>query len=127
MNGVRFAGFTYDAPAMMNTTSTTDLTSTSTVLMSADSLMPITRSAATSRTMNAAGRLAGAAASPGGTVTPRSRMRLTKYPDQPTATVDTLSAYSRIRSQPMIQANSSPAVPYPAVYPPPATRPLDAN
>ena len=34
----------------------------------------------------------------------------TKYPDQPTATVATLSAYSRIRSQPMIHATSSPTV-----------------
>ena len=32
------------------------------------------------------------------------------YPDQPAATVAVPSAYSRIRSQPIIQATSSPSV-----------------
>jgi hypothetical protein len=82
----------------------------------ADCLIPITSSADTSSTMTAAGRLKrpgpapGGAASAAGIVMPRSRAKLTKYPDQPTATVETLSAYSRIRSQPMIQAKSSPTV-----------------
>jgi hypothetical protein len=50
----------------------------------------------------------GAAVSAGGSASPRSRRRLTKYPDHPTATVAPLSAYSRIRSHPMIHATSSP-------------------
>src|SRR5258706_8756473 len=37
--------------------------------------------------------------------------KLTTYPDQPMATVVADSAYSRIRSQPMIQAKNSPSVP----------------
>ena len=40
-----------------------------------------------------------------------SLKRLTTYPDQPTATVAAPNAYSRIRSQPMIQATNSPSVP----------------
>src|SRR3954468_4048046 len=114
MNGVRFARFTYDAPATTNTTSTTDLIATSNVFVSADCLMPITSSEATTRTMSAAGRLnrpsGGGLISDGGMTIPKSRAKLTKYPDQPTATVATLNAYSRIRSQPMIQATNSPIV-----------------
>ena len=34
----------------------------------------------------------------------------TKYPDQPTATVEAAKRYSRIRSHPMIQATNSPRV-----------------
>ena len=85
---------------------------TSTVLMSADSLMPMTSRAATVSTMTAAGRLngPGGPASDTGTSSPTSWASDTKYPDHPTATVETLSAYSRIRSQPMIHATSSPTV-----------------
>ncbi len=36
--------------------------------------------------------------------------KLLKYPDHPDATVATPMAYSRIRSQPIIQAMSSPRV-----------------
>jgi len=35
---------------------------------------------------------------------------VTRLPDHPTATVAAPSAYSRIRSQPMIQATNSPSV-----------------
>ncbi len=114
MNGVRFSRFTYAAPATTNTTSTIALMPTSSVLVSADCLMPMMSRPATTSTMTAAGRLNTGVgpARDGGIVMPTSRARLTKYPDQPTATVDVLSAYSRIRSQPMIQANSSPTVAY---------------
>src|SRR5262245_59265806 len=71
-NGVRLARFTYDAQATTNTTSTTAFTVTSTVLVSADSLTPITRSAATSSTIAAAGRLNGGLASACGTSMPAS-------------------------------------------------------
>src|SRR6266513_5921483 len=47
--------------------------------------------------------------------------RPTKYPDQPTPTVDAPIAYSRTRSQPMIHAMNSPIVAYAYVYALPAT------
>jgi hypothetical protein len=37
-------------------------------------------------------------------------MNSEKYPDHPTATVAAPKRYSRIRSQPMIQAMNSPSV-----------------
>jgi hypothetical protein len=86
--------------------------------------MPTRSRAATSTTITAAGRLKtpgtmvpsraravvpGAVVSAGGSASPRSRRKLTKYPDQPTAMVEALRAYSSTRSQPMIQATNSPA------------------
>ena len=47
-----------------------------------------------------------------GSAMPKSLSRLTKYPDQPTPTVAAPTAYSSTRSQPMIQATSSPIVAY---------------
>ena len=58
---------------------------------------------------------------------PMSCRMLMKLPDQPTAIVDAPSAYSSIRSQPMIQANSSPSVAYAYVYALPATGIMLAN
>ena len=52
----------------------------------------------------------GGAVSCAGKFTPMSDRILIKLPDQPTAIVDAPSAYSRIKSQPMIHANSSPSV-----------------
>ena len=50
-----------------------------------------------------------------------------KYVDQPTATVLAPSASSRMRSQPMIQATSSPRLAYEKVYADPATGTVLAN
>src|SRR5579871_928879 len=80
-NGVRFARFTYTAPAATNTTSTATLITTSTVFAFADSLMPTMSSADTSKTMTKAGALkpTGAPDMPAGpSVMPTSRARLTK-------------------------------------------------
>src|SRR5436190_21229344 len=126
-NGVRFSRFTYAAPVAMDTIRTIVLMATSSVLVSADSLMPITSSVVTRSTMTAAGMLSGGAVIAAGIAMPAPFIRLTKYPDQPTATVDVLSAYSRMRSHPMIHANSSPAVAYAYVYALPATGTIDAN
>ena len=52
----------------------------------------------------------GAAVRAGGRAIPKPCRKLTTYPDQPAATVAVPSAYSRIRSQPIIQATSSPSV-----------------
>ena len=104
--------------------------------------MPLIRSADTSTTMHTAGRLkipvtvapfASVTTLPSGMVSasgmwmPTSRAKLTKYPLQPTATVLTLSAYSRIRSQPMIHATNSPIVAYAYVYALPAIGTIAAN
>ena len=50
-----------------------------------------------------------------------------KFFDHPWATVMDATAYSRIRSQPMIQAIISPSVAYAYVYADPATGAIDAN
>jgi hypothetical protein len=52
----------------------------------------------------------GGPASAAGSWTPNFASTLWKYPDQPFATVADPTAYSRMRSQPMIQAKSSPSV-----------------
>ncbi len=106
---------------------------TMTLLTRADSRMPMTRTPVAKRAMKIAGRLTlalkrspvcghpfatstvsqrrdVAVVSAGGKWMPKPRKRLTKYPDQPTDTVDAPIAYSSTRSHPMIQATSSPIV-----------------
>ena len=86
--------------------------------MRALSRMPTQSTAVTASTMNTAGRLneppsPGGLASESGSWKPNSEsMRSLKYWPQPTATAATDTAYSRIRSQPMIQATNSPSVAY---------------
>src|SRR5438128_1646173 len=125
MNGCQFALFTYAAPPRMTMMTTPTFTMTIAVLTLADSLIPITINAVTATVMMTAGRLMiasglqpailitvqGAAASDGGKLMPtKSWRKLVRWPDQPTATVAAPSAYSRMRSQPMIQAMNSPSV-----------------
>ena len=68
--------------------------------------------------MKTAGRLnlppspGGPASDSGSEIPNRLSIRSLKYWPQPTATAATETAYSRIRSQPMIQAISSPMVAY---------------
>ena len=70
----------------------------------------------------------GAAANAAGKSIPtKSWRKLLRCPDQPTATVAAPSAYSRIKSQPMIHATNSPSVAYPYVYADPAMGTVDAN
>src|SRR5213082_431400 len=114
----------------------------------ADSLIPMTSTADISATIKTAGRLtiAPVRLSPGcahptawaatcavvhswvggavrlaGIRTPNRPSSDTKWPDQPTPTVAAPAAYSSTRSQPMIQAASSPMVAYEYVYALPAT------
>src|SRR5262245_29825151 len=99
------------------------LTNTMIDLTVADSRTPRTRIQVTAAVISTAGKLntavtdepsasltpvPGAALITAGMSMPKSASRLTTLPDQPTATVAAPSAYSRIRSQPMIQAISSP-------------------
>src|SRR5580704_11912385 len=53
--------------------------------------------------------------------------RSCKYAENPTATLIFATAYSRIRSQPITQANSSPRIAYAYVYDDPATGIIDAS
>src|SRR5262249_5312589 len=118
------------------------LTNTMTLLTVADSFTPRTSSHVTAAVTSTAGRLKtavavcpsgnaitvpGAALIAAGRWIPKSASRLTTLPDQPTATVAAPSAYSRIRSQPMTQAISSPSVAYAYVYAEPATGTVAAN
>ena len=105
---------------------TASFTATITVLNRADSRMPTTSSAVIIAMMTMAGMFrmapvdnhACCAASNengddtyrSGRMRPKSLTKLTTYPDQPMATAIAPTAYSRIRSQPMIQAISSPNV-----------------
>jgi len=118
------------------------------VFTRADSFIPMISTADISATMPTAGRLmiAPVRLSPGcahptawavtcavvhscvggavrlaGIRTPNRPSRDTKWPDQPTPTVAAPAAYSSTRSQPMIQAASSPMVAYEYVYALPAT------
>src|SRR6267378_2519875 len=128
MNGCQLAELTACAANAMNNSTTATLMNTITLLKLADSLIPTTSSVVTSPMMITAGRLKTAATCvPSGQVTivPRAAERAhgtsmckscrndTTYPDQPIATVTAPSAYSSTRSQPMIQAMSSPSVAYP--------------
>src|SRR5690349_3048491 len=119
IKGCQFAGLIACAAPTMNSSTTATLMITITLLTLADSLMPMTRRVVTRAMMMTAGRLKiavvvvpsahvtaapRAADSAHGTLMPMSCRKLTTYPDQPIATVTAPSAYSRIRSQPMIQA-----------------------
>src|ERR1700753_3947724 len=123
MNGCQLAVLMYITPAAMTIRTTATLRMTITELTRADSWMPITSSAVTRTVMMTAGRLntavtgapsvtmtavPGAALKAAGNWMAQCFRQLTRYPDQPTATVEAPRAYSRIRSQPMIQATNSP-------------------
>jgi hypothetical protein len=125
MNGNQLSGTTCGAASAMKSRTTETLITTMTLLTLADSRIPITSSAVTSATISTAGRLKiavtvepsasvttwpRAAVSWGGITMPKSRRKETTYPDQPMETVTAPSAYSRIRSHPMIQAKNSPRV-----------------
>src|SRR3954452_9664963 len=122
MNGWRFPGLKWSRETTMKKTSTTSLTAIMTRFAPALSRAPRTRSNLIATTMNTAGRLKTPAsdgdlefASGSWTWNAASRKALT-LPPQPTATAATDTPYSRIRSQPMIHATSSPIVAYEYVY-----------
>src|SRR5688572_8362533 len=142
MKGCQLSVLMYAAPKPMKSSSTSTFTMTIAALAPADSRMPITRSAVTATTTSTAGRLNSAVTVPplasamlapvgpvscGGIDSPTSLSSETTSPDHPTATVDALNEYSRMRSQPMIQAKISPSVAYAYVYALPATGIMLAN
>src|SRR6266699_3745134 len=103
MNGCQLAGLMAWAAPTMNRRTTATFTNTITLLTLADSLIPMTSSVVMIAMMMTAGRLKTA-------VTLDPSASETTYPDHPIATVTAPSAYSSTRSQPMIQANTSPRV-----------------
>src|SRR3712207_427428 len=106
-NGVRFAPRTNQAPATITNTQTATLTTTSAPVTRADSRMPSTATAVSTRTMAAAPTFT-VDVSPNGDGGRSSR--LPTYPDQPRATTAAPRANSRNRSQPITHATTSPAV-----------------
>ena len=121
-NGWRLSDLKLASETTMKNVSTTSLTATMTRFAPALSRTPRTSSSVIASTMNTAGRLktppsSGDLLIASGSVTPKaaSRKALT-LPPQPTATAATDTPYSRIRSQPMIHATSSPIVAYEYVY-----------
>src|SRR3954447_1349750 len=118
MNGCRFLVLKLASATTMKNVSTTSLTPTMTRLAPALSRVPRTSRTVIASTMNTAGRLntppsEGDMLIASGSFTPNaaSRKALT-LPPQPTATAATDTPYSRIRSQPMIQATSPPLAAY---------------
>src|SRR3954454_14943885 len=112
---------------MMTRSTTPSFTATIVMFTTEETLIPMQITAVRISTMTAAIRLCSSPYIHVGIVTPADFMTSAKYVDQPTATVLAPSASSRIRSQPMIQAISSPRLAYENVYAEPATGTVLAN
>src|SRR5262249_58767963 len=118
---VQLAGLMYQTPTAITNTTTPTLVITSKALVVALSRMPITRTHVAGAMRVTAGRLNQAPSTEenvsadrySGTRQRKKTSRKTlKYLVQSDASTAQLIAYSRIRSQPMIQASSSPNVAY---------------
>src|SRR5262245_61643087 len=117
---VQFGLYTYPTPIAITNNTTPSLISTINVLNAALSRIPITKITVTMARMQTAGRFMNALACENGSWHQRSgttqdspkqtRKNSLKYFDHDAATVAQLMAYSRIKSQPMIQASNSPSV-----------------
>src|SRR5256885_12068500 len=124
-------------PTIIKVRTTNSFIATMILLNTADSLMPMTSRTVMIATMIMAGTLRvapvltqpsvnsrhtfipasggatwlyGAEVKAAGMEMPQSFRNWITYPDQPTATVEAAKRYSRIKSQPMIQAINSPRV-----------------
>src|SRR5580692_4647296 len=123
---IQFAVLKAGAAQTINSPMTASFTATMKVLTRADSRIPTTSNAVITTMIMTAGtfRMApvddhaccaasnenGDDTNRSGRTRPKSLTKLTTYPDQPMETAIAPTAYSRIRSQPMIQAISSPSV-----------------
>src|ERR1700692_4180263 len=109
---VQLAGLIYPTPITTTKITTPTLINTNIVLDMALSRMPITKTAVTAKRINTAGRFMMAFGVENGSLLRNSgtcqlkiiNMNSLKYSVQAEATVAPLMAYSRTRSQPMIQA-----------------------
>ena len=115
-NGRRLSALNTVMPTAMKKISTASFTNTITVLTRAVSLAPLASRAVTASTIATAGRLkvppnSGEVARAWWISTPKAVSRkLLRLAPQPTATAATEMPYSSTRSQPMIQATTSPRV-----------------
>src|SRR4051794_13542662 len=120
-------------PTTMKIASTTSLMATITVFTRALWRTPAISSMVIASTTKTAGTLTsppspgGFAIAEGSDVLNAESSSSLKYWPQPTAIAATETPYSRIRSQPMIQATSSPIVAYEYVYALPETGIVDAS
>ena len=118
VNGVRLSALNAVNASPMNSSSTTIFSTTMTLLALVLSRTPRINTPVIARTRNAAGMLTippspGGWLSASGSCQPNSvSSSELRYCPQPTATAATDTPYSRMRSQPMIQASSSPRVAY---------------
>src|SRR5580658_9644381 len=115
---VQLVGFTYHQPTTITKRTTPTLVATRTAFVAALSRMPITNTQVVSAMITTAGRLNQPEGSENGVVESLSGMchrnstssQTLKYLVQSAASTPQLMAYSRTRSQPMIQASNSPSV-----------------
>src|SRR4051812_20916614 len=133
MNGDRLSELNAVNASAMNSSRMPLLMKTMIVFVRVLLRTPEISRAATASTMNTAGTLT-VPPSPGGLAIASGRVKPNaesssslKYWPQPTAIAATETPYSRIRSQPMIQATSSPSVAYAYVYALPETGIADAS
>src|SRR5436190_12694838 len=108
MNGCQLLVLMKNSPATMTSSTMASLMTTMTKLTCDDTLMPRQMTPVRISTITAATRLCFSPYAPAGIVIPAWSITSAKYVDQPTATVLAPRASSRTRSQPMIQATSSP-------------------
>src|SRR6185295_8523789 len=138
MYGVWFAGLMKPQPMTITISTMVTLVTTMIVLTNADSCVPRMSSIDSSARITIAGMFMtpvtpAAEVSNGewlhwyGTLVPKNSSTLLKYSLHAIATVAAPTAYSRIRSQPMIHATSSPIVAYEYVYALPAIGIIEAN
>src|SRR6202789_3278825 len=121
-NGTQFAGFTSIPPTTRKVRMAPIFTVTIMLLVSADSFTPRTSSSVRTKTIRNPGILKYAPvhcppaqtglAHLSGKLRPKTASCAFVYPANPTATATFETTYSRMRSQPMIQAKISPSVAY---------------
>src|SRR4051795_5050816 len=115
-NGDQLAVLMKNSPATITSSTIASLMTTITKFTWDEILMPRQITAVRMSTIAAATRLCFSPYAQLGMVMPIWSITSAKYVDQPTATVLAPSASSRIRSQPMIQATSSPRLVSNRVY-----------
>src|SRR3954453_19850041 len=107
-NGDQLAVLMKNSPATITSSTMASLITTITKFTCDETLIPRQITAVSISTIAAATRLCPSPYAQPGMVMPIWSTTSAKYVDQPTATVLAPSASSRIRSQPMIHATSSP-------------------
>ena len=135
-NGFQLAGLIYQTVHTMNSTMIASLIITMMSLVFFVWLMPMDSTQVMMSTITKPGRLKYvvtpgvvpyAAVSSTGRCKPKPSNSLLKYPDHPADTVAACNAYSKIKSQPITNAISSPNAKYAYEYAEPDTGAIAAN